>query len=73
MEMYLVHYNYKHGSNYDDAVTHAVAAADPCGLAVIAYKIEVGYLHLIQQNKFSPSLNPLNSSLSRLVLRPTRT
>ena len=60
MEMYLVHYNYKHGSNYDDAVTHAVAAADSCGLAVIAYKIEVWYLHLIQQNKFAPSYNPLH-------------
>ena len=71
MEMYLVHYNYKHGSNYDDAVTHAVAAADSCGLAVIAYKIEVWYLH--QQNKFLPSLNPLISSMSRLVARPTRT
>ena len=73
MEMYLVHYNYKHGGNYDDAVTHAVAAADSSGLAVIAYKIEVWYLHLIQQNKFSPSLNPPNSSPSRLVPRPTRT
>ena len=55
MEMYLVHYNHKHGSNYDDAVTHAVAAADSSGLAVIAYKIEVCSLHLIQQKKFSPS------------------
>ena len=73
MEMYLVHYNYKHGSNYDDAVTHAVAAADSCGLAVIAYKIEVWSVHLIQQNKFSPALSPLNSLLSRLVPRPTRT
>ena len=68
-----MHYNYKHGSNYDDAVTHAVAAADSSGLAVIAYKIEVWSVHLIQQNKFSPSLNPLNSSPSRLVPRPTRT
>ena len=58
--MYLVHYNYKHGSNYDDAVTHAVAAADSSGLAVIAFKIEVCSIHLRQQNKFSPSLNPLH-------------
>ena len=54
MEIYLVHYRQKHGSSYNAAVAAAAASpVDPNGIAVIAFKIEVRYLFMIQ-NDFEP-------------------
>ena len=51
MEMYLVHYKKKSGiGSYTAAVAAAAATtpADPNGIAVIAFKIEVRHLFIIQ-------------------------
>ena len=51
MEIYLVHYKQKHGiSSYTDAVAAAASATpvDGSGIAVIAFKIEVRHLFIIQ-------------------------
>ena len=50
MEIYLVHYRQKLGTSYDAAVTAAANASpvDGNGIAVIAFKIEVRHLFVIQ-------------------------